>query len=118
MNTAELTFEQGVMAGAGGVAAILILIFILRPWRRAMFSGAYLPLGYIIGMRLRGTPPCLLVDAYIELIKRGNQISMDVVECLYLQHKLKIRTSHDLAKICLAVSEKTHAEDGQQPSEP
>lgn len=105
MNTANLTFEQGVMVGAGGIAMVLLILLILRPWSRAFFSGASLPLFYIIGMRFRGNPPNLLIDAYIELIKSGIKIPMDHVECIYIKYKSKIRTPHDLAEMCQTIHE-------------
>ena len=114
MNTADLTFEQGVMVGAGGVAAVLVILLILRPWRRAFFSGAPLSLAYIIGMRLRGNSPDFLIDAYLELVKGGAQIPMDHVECIYMKYKSKIRTPHDLAEMTLTIHENQQKETGQQ----
>jgi hypothetical protein len=114
MNTANLTFEQGVMVGAGGIAACLVILLILRPWRRTFFSGAPLSLAYIIGMRLRGNPPDFLIDAYLELVKGGLRIPMDHVECMYINKKFQITTPHDLAQLCLEQHNSQAKEDGQQ----
>ena len=115
MNTDQLTFEQGVLAGAAVVGAVLAGLLILRPWRRAFFAGAPLPLGSIIGMRLRGNPPGFLIDAHIELVKGGHQIPMEHVECIYMKCKWSITTPHDLAKMALEAHRNMQKRTGEPP---
>ena len=105
MNTANLTFEQGVMTGAGIIAIFLVILLLLKPWRRAFFSGAHVPLSYIIGIRLRGNSPDFLIEAYIELVKGGISIPLGHIECIYIQNKYTIKTPHDLAKMALTFHE-------------
>lgn len=122
MNTTNLTFEQGLLVGAGGVAVVLIVLLILRPWRRAFFSGAPIPLATIVGMRLRGNPPNFLINAYLELVKSGVTAPVDLVECVYMKHRSEIRTPHDLAELSRTIAENqrneiSRHEAGQWPHE-
>ena len=116
MNTADLTFTQGVMVGAGGVILVLFVLLILKPWRRAFFSGAPVSLLYIIGMRLRGNSPNFLIDAYVELAKGGIRMPIDHVECLFMKYQYQIRSPHDLARMCQERHEYEQKQSGQQPN--
>jgi len=114
MNTTNLTFEQGVMVGAGGVAAFLFALLVLKPWFRAFFSGARISIWYALGMRLRFSPVDLLLDAYLELAKGGFTIPIAHVEAIFMKYKSKIRTPHDLAELCQTIHENMNKQDGQQ----
>lgn len=46
-----------VAVGATSVLMIMGYLWVVRPWVRAFSSGTHVPLLYILGMRLRGTPP-------------------------------------------------------------
>jgi uncharacterized protein YqfA (UPF0365 family) len=81
-------FFVGMAVGGGSVVAVTIWIVVNRGWRHATFSGAPLPLLAILGMRLRGSPPTLLIDAYVALHKRGRNVDIAVVEAVYLANKL------------------------------
>ena len=50
------------------VAAVFALLFV--PWMRAFMSGGRMDI-QLLGMRLRGTPPALIVDALVMLVHRG-----------------------------------------------
>ncbi len=99
MNTEQLTFEQGIMVGAGGIFMLMILLLIMRPWIKAVLTAC--PVGFIniLGIRLRGNPINLLIDAYIILCKSGHDTAMGVVECIYINNRLKIKTPEDLAEL-------------------
>ncbi len=99
MNTEQLTFEQGVTVGAGSVFMLLLLQLILRPWIKAILTSCPVGLMNIIGIRLRGNPVNLLIDAYIILRKSGHDTAMGVVECIYINNRLKIKTPEDLAEL-------------------
>lgn len=112
MNTADLTFEHGVLVGFGALAGLLIFLYILRPWRRALFSGAPISLATIIGMRLRSNPPNFLIDAYLELIKGGIVIPIDHIECVFMKYRSKINTPHDLAELSKELHENIKTNTG------
>ncbi len=65
----------------------LIVFLYLIPvgvWIKALFSGAYVGLPTLVGMRLRGVPPSLIVIARISAIKAGLKIPIDKLESHYL----------------------------------
>jgi len=115
MNTANLTFEQGVLVGAGGVALFLFILLVLKPWLRALFSGARISLIYTLGMRLRFNPTDFILDAYLELSKGGYKIPIEHVECLYMKYKYELKIPHDLAVRALAVHMNMQKNRDHQP---
>ncbi len=86
----------GYTAGLGTLIVFWVAGFILRPWARAFFSGAKVPLATIIGMRFRGTNPWLVIDAYIRLVKRNMKPSIDQIEAMYIAYGERIRTAEEL----------------------
>jgi uncharacterized protein YqfA (UPF0365 family) len=82
----------GVAAGAAAVLVLQAFLFLVRPWFKAFFSGCPVPLLTILGMRLRGNPAGLLIEAYIVLVKSGVAARLDVVEVVYIANKSKART--------------------------
>lgn len=82
------SYVSGIFTGIG-IGIILYVLFVRRdffplPWLRARFSGAPVSMMQIMGMRLRGHPSNLLIDAYIALIQAGEKISIDEVESAYM----------------------------------
>ncbi len=68
------------------VAVIFIALFFyfLRVWVRAWLSGARVSLLNLLGMKLRGVPPTLIVDARIRSVKAGLAVESDALEAHYL----------------------------------
>ena len=89
----------GVAAGAGAVLIIQVVLFLLRPWVKAFFSSCPVSLLTILGMRFRGNPPGLLIEAYIVLAKSGVNAPLDVVEVVYIANKTKARSPDDLVTL-------------------
>ena len=80
------------------VAAVLALLFV--PWMRAFMSGAPVKIIQLLGMRLRGTPPALIVDALVMLVHRGfphDPARSRLAESIYLAHRVRILTPDQLA---------------------
>jgi hypothetical protein len=50
-------------------------------------------------MRLRGTPPSLIIDAYIALQKRGRSVGTAIVETVYLANPSSAMTPGDLVEL-------------------
>lgn len=67
-----------------GVALLIILITFVKIWIRAWMSGAYISLFNLCGMRLRGIPPQLIVDARIRAVKAGLPLTTDQLEGHFL----------------------------------
>ncbi len=67
------------------VALIAIFLFkFIGTWVRAWVSGAPVPMGTLIAMRLRGVPVTQIVDARITAVKAGLPIASDPLEAHYL----------------------------------
>ena len=90
---------MGIIIGVGFMLILHFIILLLRPWRHAHFSNAPVPLPQIIGMRLRGNPPLLLIEAYIILKKADVNVQIGYVEVVYIENKNGINTPEKLAEL-------------------
>jgi uncharacterized protein YqfA (UPF0365 family) len=86
----------GTIAFIGG---LFFALLILKPWLKAITSGAPVSIFHVIGMRLRGTPPGLIVDALVQLRMRGVETTVREVETQYLAHQHRIRAPFDLVDV-------------------
>jgi|SRR6478752_805563 len=106
-------------AGAGNtvfvalfIAAVLPLLALLfvsmlfaplfGPWMRGCLSGAPVSVSQLIGMRLRGSPPRLIVDALVTLVHRGfpyDRAMSYSVESTYLAQRGMLQSSEQLADL-------------------
>ena len=77
----------------------VIFILLFRPWLRAFMHGTPVALVQIVGMRLRGNPTRLLIDAYITLKRAGFPITIAEVENAYIDYKSRIFGSDDLVEL-------------------
>lgn len=70
------------------VAIIFLwLFFYLIPlglWFSAVFAKVYVPIGQLIGMRIRKVPPSIILNALISATKAGLQLNRDDLEAHYL----------------------------------
>lgn len=84
-----------------GMALFFLLSFVLlaRPWLRAFLFGVPVSLLELLGARLRGNPPALLVDAYISLKHAGEEVTFRDVELAYFDGRSRIFTSHELVEV-------------------
>jgi uncharacterized protein YqfA (UPF0365 family) len=92
-------FVFGFLTGAAAATAAVIALTVARGWRHAYFAGA--PVGWpmILGMRLRGSPPTLIVDAYVALRKRDRTASVADVEATYLARRGGETDARELADL-------------------
>ena len=77
-------------------------LFLAAPWMRAFMSGAPVSLIQLIGMRLRGVPPNLIVDAVVSLVHRGHPFSRQLcyeAESLFLAQRGMIQSPEHLADL-------------------
>lgn len=103
-NNADATFNVLVV-----VAMLLVLLMMLamfavfllffRVWIRAFLHGYPVMIVTLIGMRLRGSPPGLLVDAYITLRRTGMDITIRDVENTYIDARPRAQTGDELVEI-------------------
>jgi uncharacterized protein YqfA (UPF0365 family) len=108
MNEMDGAFLIVVLAGLAVCGLLFVLAFfamLVRPWLRAALHRAPVPLPQIIGMRLRGNPPLLLIDAYIRLRRAGISTTIDEVENVYIDSSTRVSTSDNLVEL---VKQRTH----------
>ncbi|MCX7819280.1 MAG: flotillin-like protein FloA [Kiritimatiellae bacterium] len=67
-----------------GIVLISLFFYFLKVWVRAVMSGARVSLFNLLGMKLRGVPPTLIVDARIRAVKAGLNVSTEELEAHYL----------------------------------
>ena len=94
----------------GAMLTLLVFWLILGPWLRAFTQGMPVSAIYVLGMRLRGTPANLLVDAYLRVRRAGVSMDIGEIEQMYLDHKSESPTTEDLLNFIreLAKNTETH----------
>jgi uncharacterized protein YqfA (UPF0365 family) len=75
------------------VVLIILLIFVLWMilyfiplglWFSAVFAKVYVPIGQLIGMRIRKVPPGIIINSLISATKAGLKLNRDEMEAHYL----------------------------------
>lgn len=91
---------MGVIVVAVVIVIVLIVVFVflsfLKVWLRALVSGAHISLLNLVGMKLRGVAPRLIVDARIASLKAGLEVDSDLMEAHYLAGGNLIRVIESL----------------------
>lgn len=88
---AQIAFALGIVIGTFALLFVLAVLLVLRPWLRARLGGGLdVRVPHIIGMRLRGNPPMLLVDAYLKLLHSGRRTTIQMVESCYIANKGRV----------------------------
>lgn len=67
-----------------GLILFGLFLYFLKVWVRAWMSGAPVSIFKLLGMKLRGVPPTLIVDARIMSVKAGIEMDSDALEAHYL----------------------------------
>jgi uncharacterized protein YqfA (UPF0365 family) len=75
-----------VILSLGAILLRTAILFI-----KASVSGASVSVANIVGMRLRGNPPSLLIDSLIALRASDVDVSMGAVERVYTANKNDLR---------------------------
>ena len=88
------SFLAGFIVGVV-VTALAFFVFglgfaVIRPWIRLKMTGGRGSLLQIVAMRLRGTPPMMIVDAYTSLLHSGEDVRLMEVESAYVAHRSEI----------------------------
>jgi uncharacterized protein YqfA (UPF0365 family) len=82
------------MEGIGLIVVLIIVAIIvlwaffyfipLGLWFSAVFARVYVPIGQLIGMRIRKVPPGIIINALISATKAGLKLNRDDMEAHYL----------------------------------
>jgi len=67
-----------------GVIFAIIFLYFLNVWVRAVAAGAHISIFNLLGMKLRGIPPALIVNVKIMAVKAGLDIQTTELEAHYL----------------------------------
>jgi uncharacterized protein YqfA (UPF0365 family) len=70
-----------------GIIFVIWLFFYFIPlglWFSAVFAKVYVPIGQLIGMRIRKVPPSIILNALISSTKAGLHLKRDDLEAHYL----------------------------------
>lgn len=82
------------MEGIGLIIVLIIVAIIvlwaffyfipLGLWFSAVFARVYVPIGQLIGMRIRKVPPSIIINALVSATKAGLKLNRDDMEAHYL----------------------------------
>jgi hypothetical protein len=111
-------FLAGAAFGFGGAVVLYGVFALFRPWMRAFLTGAPVSLIRIIGMRLRGCPALLIIDARTMLVQSGHSAPIDTVERTYLMHRSSVFSPEDLAALVLKTREQQGSSEMNKPTWP
>lgn len=89
-------FGAGLVAGSALTTGLFAWLAGNRAWRHANFAAVRVRWPMVLGMRLRGTPAVLVIDATVALAKRGKKVSPATVEAVYLTNRARVVDSADL----------------------
>jgi len=67
-----------------GIIFAGIFLYFLNIWIKAVAAGAHISIFNLLGMKLRGIPPALIVNAKIMVVKAGLQIDTSELEAHHL----------------------------------
>jgi uncharacterized protein YqfA (UPF0365 family) len=88
-----------VLFGVAGLGLLAGMVFIGKPWLRAFLHGTPVSLIHLLGMRLRGNPSAILVDAYIKLNRAGDEVTLVELERAYVESRSRIETCEELLEV-------------------
>ncbi|MDX1947071.1 MAG: flotillin-like FloA family protein [Pirellulaceae bacterium] len=95
-------FVLGFLTCLLTLVPLAMLWWLFGPWFRAFLSGGQVSLFSIVGMRVRGSPVSLILDAYLALLHGGQKVRLAQVESAFLAHRAKVFTSADLVEVVKA----------------
>jgi uncharacterized protein YqfA (UPF0365 family) len=75
---------------------LAILWWIVGSWMRVFLTGGRASIFSIVGMRLRGSPVPLILDAYLALVQKGQHATLAQVESTYIANRSRVFTAADL----------------------
>ena len=89
-----------VLVIAAFFAAILVSLFhLLRFWIQAHLAHVRVSMLDLVGMRIRRTPPELIIHAAITLKQRNLDVPVVEIEACYLAHRDSVKSAMELATL-------------------
>ena len=87
---------QIIIIAIVSLSIIALIFMVIRPWLKAWSSGVYISIMEIIFMKLRGTPPNLLIEVAMTLKHSDTEYSYQELEVTYMAEKFNISSPKDL----------------------
>jgi uncharacterized protein YqfA (UPF0365 family) len=82
------------------LAGILAVLFpLLRLWIQAHLTHVRVSLLDLVGMKIRRTPPELIIRAAITLMQRNLDVPVVEIEACYLGHRDSVKNAMELATL-------------------
>jgi uncharacterized protein YqfA (UPF0365 family) len=112
--------ENLITICAVGLTAVAILLVaagvgtVLRAWLRVKLSGGRESLIHILGMRLRGAPTAMIIDAYTSLLHSGEDVRLSEVESQYIANSNRIGDARGLLEHMREFKQQQRRDLGQQ----
>lgn len=97
----ELKLKIIVVVVVGTVVVLwaMVAAAVVYPWMQALMAGAKIPLTRILGMKMRGSDPKLLIPVYITLVHSGEKIPIAEIESIYMANKFAVTNAGDLLRL-------------------
>ena len=103
----QRSFQAGTCFGLAVAAFLAFAFWVASPWVRSLLSGGRLSAFHVVGMRLRGSPVNLLLDAHLSLVHDGHSVPIEDIESKYVAHRTEVVSSKDLVDLVLADPKRT-----------
>jgi hypothetical protein len=71
----------------------------------AELHGAHLPFREVLGMRTRGTPPDVIVDAYVMINRSGMPTTIAALEDIFITERHRIHDAFDLVHVVTGIKD-------------
>ena len=81
------------------------ILHAIRAWLAAEFHGAHLPFWEVMSMRARGTPPHVIVDAYVMISRNGMPATIASLEDIYITERHRIHDAFDLVHVVTGIKD-------------
>lgn len=78
---------------------------VISAWLAAELRGAHLPIWEVCSMRKRGTPPALIIDAYVMIRRTGIPTTIAALEDLYITERARIHDAFDLVHVVTGIKD-------------
>ena len=78
---------------------------VCRAWLSAELHGTHLPFRDVMGMRTRGTPPDVIVDAYVMISRSGIPTTIASLEDIFITERHRIHDAFDLVHVVTGIKD-------------
>lgn len=101
MNGNEVILAIAAVAALAFLVILVLFFSVVRIWIQGLLSGVPVSILDVIGMRLRRSPPDLIVRTAIVLRHRGQPASLVDIEAAYLGFGSGVTSPDELADLVL-----------------